>query len=72
MLLVRLSTGCSGSRVVADGWLSGPIPYSPVIRVSAILLTEILLMVCGAVVITAGMTLAVSRFGGILIHFISG
>ena len=41
-------------------------------RVSAILLTEILLVVCGAVLITAGMTLAVSRFGGVLIHVISG
>jgi putative ABC transport system permease protein len=41
-------------------------------RVSAILLTEILLVVCSAVVIAAGMTLAVSRFGGALIHVISG
>jgi putative ABC transport system permease protein len=41
-------------------------------RVSAILLTEVLLVVFGAVVVAAGMTLAVSRFGGVLIHFISG
>jgi putative ABC transport system permease protein len=40
-------------------------------RVSAMLLTEILLVVCGAVVIAAGMTLAVSRFGGVLVHVIS-
>jgi putative ABC transport system permease protein len=41
-------------------------------RVSAILLTEVLLVVFGAVVVAAGMTLAVSRFGGVLIHFLSG
>lgn len=41
-------------------------------RLSAILLTEILLVVCGAVAVAAGLTLAVSRFGGILIHVISG
>ena len=40
-------------------------------RVSAMLLTEILLVVCGAVIIAAGMTLAVSRFGGVLVHVIS-
>jgi putative ABC transport system permease protein len=40
-------------------------------RVSAMLLTEILLVVCGAVVIAASMTLAVSRFGGVLVHVIS-
>jgi len=39
-------------------------------RVTGILLTEILLVIGGAVLVAAGLTLAVSRFGGLLINVI--
>jgi len=41
-------------------------------RLWAILSTEILMVVCGAVIIAAGMTAAVSRFGGVLIGMMGG
>jgi putative ABC transport system permease protein len=40
-------------------------------RLWAILFTEILMVVCGAVAIAAGMTAVVSRLGGVLIRVIS-
>ena len=40
-------------------------------RLRAILFTEILMVVCGSVIIAAGMTMAVSRLGGLLIRIIS-
>jgi putative ABC transport system permease protein len=41
-------------------------------RLWAILFTEILMVVCGALIIAAGMTAAVSRLGTVLIRVVSG
>ena len=41
-------------------------------RLQAILFTEIFIVVCGAMIISAGMTLAVSRYGAVLIQVMSG
>lgn len=41
-------------------------------RITAILLAEIFMVVCGALLIAAGMTLAVSRLSGVLVQFVSG
>lgn len=41
-------------------------------RLWAILFTEILMVVCGAVVIAAGMTAGVSRLGGVLMRVMAG